>query len=392
MILRKVIYGGQFFSFLAIVSIIFFQYELLMLDRNVALTYSLIIFSLGQILNVLTMLFVRRLDTLVKNRNRIVQISLCVRTIAVGCMFFTQNSIVFIVLFLIYQMSSSANVLFEGMVAQWSFEKVISFSRLRIWGSFGFATSGFIATLIFDLTGSINNILLLVFIVNIFNTIIAFKVPVNVEKSTNNGGSQVRIPIKIRYILFFGGFVTALPNSFAIVLNNHYRTIFQLSIEQAIFFSSIAVFLGSFIAELTAFLSIDKLLNKFNPTNIILLGIFLSFLRWMIAFIAPNHITFTSSYILHGFSFVFVYLGGLAYIKKHIGNEFTSRIVLEFVIISNALGLILIQVSNLILNFFNSVLLLGINMVISFILVLVFFRYIYLNDKKLNARNSSSPR
>jgi len=374
--LQSHVYRVQFFTLLGIVSIVVFQYELLMLDRGVSLALALGIFSVSQVLNLLTIIFLSRSNFQIKTQNKVLQLSLVLRTVTIGAMFLTQSSLLFIGLFLVYQILSSINIMFEGMIAQWSFEKDASFSRIRFWGSVGFACAGFVATLIFDITGVLNNLLLLVFIVNLFNTIIAFRVPIDFsQQKPEKQDAPTKIPLKYKGLLVFGGAIMSFPNSFSVILNNHYREIFHLGIEQAIFFVSLSVLLGSFVSEFFAFFSVDKLIRKYKPVNIIFVGIVLSVMRWLIAFVAWDPILLALSFLFHGFSFVFVYIGCVSLIKEKIGNQFTSKLIMEFVIISNGLGFVMIQLTNVIINFFTSMFLVGLYSILSVVIGIVFIYF-----------------
>ena len=382
------LYRVQFFTLLAVVSIVVFQYELLMLDRHVPLTLALNIFTVSQVLNVLTIIFLSRRDFQIKTQNKILQFSLVVRTITIAAMFFTQNSWLFIGMFLVYQNLSSINIMFEGMIAQWSFEKETSFSRIRFWGSVGFSVAGFLATLIFDITGVLNNLLLLVFVVNIFNTIIAFKVPVDSSQpKAEKQNSSTKIPLKYKGLLVFGGAMMAFPNSFSVILNNHYREIFGLGIEQAIFFVSLTVLLGSFVSEFFAFFSVDRLIRRYKSVNIIFVGIVLSAVRWFVALVAWDPVLFALSYLFHGFSFVFAYIGCVSLIKEKIGNQFTSKLIMEFVIISNGLNILMIQLTNVVMNFFTSIFLVGLYALLSVVAGVV---YIHFAKRYLNTAQGES--
>ena len=349
--LRAFIYKIQFFTLLASAAILSFQYELFMIDRQVALPLALTVFSISQISVMVTNLTIRRFSDKVRDPNRILQVALTLRTVTMLAIFFTQHPFVFIGLFLLYQVAAAANIVFESMSAQWAFSKNIGFSSLRIYGSLGFAIAGFMVTFIYGFTGSLNAILLFLFALNLINAIFAFTTPVVIDKSKADEEANGSISRQFRLLIFLGAFTVALSNAFGVILNNHYRYAFGLSVGDAIQFVSIAVLLGSFVSEIVGFKTVDPLVNKFSAKNIVFTGILLSLARWSLSFFSPNAFIFTLTYLFHGFTFAYIYLGILAFGKARYGNAATNKVVMDFIIFSNITTLALVQLTNLILAF-----------------------------------------
>ena len=376
------LYKSQFFVLLAISATLTMQYELIMLDRGVALTISLIVFSLGQISNISMILLFSRYADKAKNKNLLIQICLIIRTVVVGIMFFTNNPFIFSGLYLIFMVASAGNILFEGLVAQWSFDNNLKFPRIRFFGSVGFAAAGFIATFIFEQTGVLNNLVLLIFVMNLYSTIVAFIAPVDTKPPKKDEQTSIKIPNIYRFMLFLVAFILAFPNVFSVVLNNHFREAFYLSVEDAIFYASLSVFFGAFVAEFFAFFSVDRLIKKIKPKNVISLGIGLSLARWILSLISVNEMMFAIIFLIHGFGFVFVYIGALGYIKDKVGNQHTSKLLMEFVVMVGVLGLVMIQIANVVLNFANSNFLIGIFVALNAVIALVFYLVFYVKYKE----------
>jgi len=367
------VYRVQLFTLLAISAMLIFQYELLMADRGVSLTVSLMVFSISQVAIMLTSLGLSKYADRVKDKNIIIQVSVVVRTVVMGLMYLTQTSWLFILLFLTYQLAAAINILFEGMLAQWSFDKRVNFGSIRLVGSIGFSVSGFIASFIY-VTGGINHLLLIIFLVNLLNLIGVFKFPIEVEKSGKATEGE-KLDKKYKFLILLGAFIMVQPNSFAVVLNNYYRVTFGLTVEQAMIFAGIAVLLGSFLSEVAAFVFVNKLISKLGAYKIILVGMLVSCLRWSLAFLAPSPELFALTYLLHGITFAFVYIGIVTYIKDKVGNNATSKLVIILVVYISLLGFMATQIINLAVNLFGlTIIILGYT-IISVITTIVYRQF-----------------
>ena len=378
MIIQIIIYKIQFFTLLASAAIVSFQHELFMLDRGVELTIALLVFGAGQITTMITNITVRKYTDKLDS-NKLLQISLCMRTLVMVAMFFTTNSTAFIALYLIYVFFSSFGFIFESAAAAWAVEKKVSFASLRIYGSLGFAIAGLMVTYLYNLTGVLNYVLLFLAFLNGINAYISIKKPFDIKPKKKNEAIE-KVDVHTRVILILCAIITVMPGAFSVVLNNAYRYQFGLDVYQALLFSSIAVLLGSFISEFIGFKTVDKLIKKIRPHKTILLGIVLSLLRWVTTVIAPTYWTLTLTFAFHGFIFAYVYLGVLAYIRP----EITTKAVMEWMIFSNIINFLLVQLTNLLLNIFPNVAVpisfVGFNIIVLLVYLAIYkktrFRYV----------------
>ena len=359
--LQSLLYSAQMLSLLVSAGILGLQYELFMLDRGISLEVALIIFSVGQALILSSNIFVRRLLDKIEDSTIILKIGIVVRTVTMLSMFLVGNPYVFIGLFLVYQTFAVSNIIFESRTATWCFDNEISFSNLRLYGSFGFAVSGFIVSFLFWLTGDINTMLLFLFLLNLFNLIVIFgsksykSTPKKVATSTNEPVEAPKaISVKLRTLLILCAITLSFANAFSVILNNHYRYFFNLPIDNAILMVSVSVLLGSFISEIVGLKSVDKLVARISARKTVFIGIALSLCRWVMASFAPTYVTFAMSFVFHGFTFAYVYMGALAYAKNRYGNHITQKIVLELIIYINIFGITFVQLTNLIVNLFDT--------------------------------------
>ena len=370
----SLVYMAQFFTFASIGSMLSLQFELLMDSRSVGLALALTILSVSQVLNMSIMFLIRKFDDKISNKNLIIKLSFAIRTVVVGFMFFVEIPILFIALFLLYQMAASPNILFEGLIAQWAYERGLDFGRLRLFASIGWSLGGLIAGFLFSAFGGINAILGYAFFVNIINTILAFLFPIRAEK-TEKATLQKGMDKRYRLLLVLAASVMAPANTFSPILNSHYREVFGLSVDYAIFFAGLAMLIGVLFSEVIGFVITDKLMSKFGTLNILLAAMCISSARWIISIFAPNSIVFTATYLAHGIAFTFSYLGVIAYIKEKLGNEYTNKIVLEYVLSAFILGIILTQAANFILNFYSHIVLMGFFAVLSLSVLAIFWLF-----------------
>ena len=372
--LNRNVFRTQFFTFATVGSMISLQFELLMGDRGIPLAWALVILSVSQSINMLTMLTLRKLDDVIKDMNIVIRTAFVIRAVITGAMVITTHSGLFIALFLMFHVVAAPNVMFEGMVTKWSFERGLNFSNIRYFASICFSTGGLIAGFIFSLTGNINSILIYIFIISLINAVGAFIFPVEPsEKDTAVREKRPGLKWEYRLLLILVAMTMSFPGSFGFVLNAHYRDVFGLSVDSAIFFAGVALLIGAFLSEVTGFIVVDRLVTRFGTKRIMLMGFVMSVTRWVLAFIAPNEYVFTATYIFHGMSFAFGYIGALTYIRAKIGNEFMSKLVMEFVLFLFIQNLAMTQLINLVLNIADGRALMLIYVIMNFALISIYY-------------------
>lgn len=355
-----------------------------MADRGVELSAALAILSASQVLTMCLMFFIRKLDDKIKDKNKVLQLSFVLRTFIVALMLFVDSPILFVILFLLYTLAAAPNIMFEGLVAQWSSEKNIDFSKIRYFASTGFACGGLIAGFIFSITGEINSILIYIVAVHSLNAIGTFAFPIKIPKLNKDIKDKTTIKLKKEYkvLIVLTASVMVFPNVFGFILNSHYRDVFGQSVEQAIFLAGVALFFGAFLSEVTGFVIVNKLIARYGPKKVILFSMILSLTRWILALFAPNAAVFTATYIFHGLSFSFGYIGIITYIKSKVGNEYTNKLVIEYVLYSFFMSVIMTQIVNFILNNFTNNALLIVFVILNISIVSIYY-FLYLYKKPL---------
>ena len=358
-----------------------FQYEVIMMERGVALSTSLSIFGVSQVVGMVSIFLWGKLVQRVRHVNRLIQGALLVRILLLFFMYLSGANLLFIILFLLYStIWASIDVVFEGRLTQWVFNHKLSFGKFRLWGSIGWAVSGFAISGLFLFIRDANEILLFLLLVNFLILIGSLKYPVKVEISQNQAKKR---PMEKKYVLLLilTAVIFVLPDSFGIVLNNHYREIFGLTVEQAVFYTGIALIFGAFISEVPALLVVDRFIARFGPKKVVLIGMILSCFRWVFAILAnTSPMAFTFNFLFHGVVFAFLYVGCLNYVQDRLGSEATSTIVINFTLIAGIIGFITTQILSLVLNFHTTNVLLVAFVAISLLMTGLYWGLYYRKD------------
>ncbi|MEH6943250.1 MFS transporter [Bacillus sp. JJ722] len=376
MALSTTVFRIQLLAFSLITSLLIFQYEPLMSDKGVPISLSLVIFSISQIIIMLATLFWGKAITYVQNGNRLIEISLIIRIIITSIMYFIEQNDLFILLFLLYHtVSSSIDITFEGMLGRWAYNQNRPFGKFRLFGSIGYASSGLIASFIYALTKQIDFLLLFIMVINIIILVGTILFPLNVQMKNRVKQKKEPIDKKVYLLILLGALITNLPNSFGVVLNSHYRSTFHLTVEEATFYTGLALLVGSCISEVTGFYYVDRLIQRFQAKNIILIGMMLCLIRWLIAIFADSSVMFTATYIFHGISFALIYLGCVTFVKETHGEESVNKTVINFSLMAALIGFLFTQLFSVVLTYYTTGFLLGLFIIISLFVSLLYYYY-----------------
>lgn len=377
---RESVFRFQLFAFSLVTSMLIFQYEILMNDRGVPINLSLLVYSISQIVIIFATLFWGKAVANVRNKDRLIQVSLIIRLVITLWMCVAEQKSLFILLFLLYHLvSSSIDIVFEGLMGSWSYRNRRPFGQFRLFGSIGYASSGLVAGSILSMTQNINDLLIFVLLLNLLiflgNLFFPLKGEMEerptVRKERGVGGKRITA------LLFLCAFVITLPNSFGVVLNNHFRTAFHLDVEAAVFWAGAALLLGSFLSEVTGFFFVDRLIEKYKAENIIFVGIGLSLLRWVIALFAGLPELFTATYLFHGVIFSFIYLGCVNYVRKQVGESAVSQVVVHFSLYAGIICFLLTQAFSLILTYFTTSFILSLFVFVCFLICLLYYFFFW---------------
>lgn len=370
------VYRIQLFTFSIISSMLVFQYSIIMSDHGVPTSVSLTVYSISQIVIFLATVSWGKIISSVSNKNRLIQVTLLFR-ILISSLLILVDSEIFVLLFLLYHtVSSSIDIAFEGLVGRWAFSKNKDFGKMKLFGSIGFSISGLVASLLFTITLNTDILLVFILIANIVGLLGTVLSPIAVRHDVERKKEKIKFSGKTISLIVVCALIVSLPNTFGVILNEHYISEFHLALEQAVFLAGISLFLGSCISEATSLYYVDRLIRKYKPENIVSIGILFSLIRWIIAFFAGGPILFTLTYVFHGLSFSFVYLGCISYAKAKYGEEAVSESVVKFSVFASIISFVLTAIFPIILGVYSTTFIIGMFVVMSCV-AFVFSRIYY---------------
>lgn len=158
------------------------------------------------------------------------------------------------------------------------------------------------------------------------------------------------------YSLFFVlcALIITLPNSFGYLLNSYLRDEYSLNLSKATFYASIAVFIGSCVSEMFGFFVVDSLIRKLSPLKVAALGFIFSGVRWLFVLLSTSEVMFIATYLFHGISFAFIFIGSVHFISGISGNNEIGELSMRFTFFANVMGIILAQFYSLVLPYIGT--------------------------------------
>ncbi|WP_342081445.1 MFS transporter [Enterococcus faecium] len=290
-------------------------------------------------------------------KNTIIRLSLILRIVVSLFMYATQSSGLFVVMFVLLQnVSTGLDIYFESSIMSWITAEKKDFGKYRMFGSLGYATSGFWISLFLVLLRNVSYMLLLACAINLvllFSNITK-PIPNTIEKITIEKIQGKKVP-RIYYLFFaFCTLIITLPNSFGYILNSHLRNEYDLNLNKATFYASIAVFIGSCISEMFGFFAVDSVIRRFSPLKVVFIGFIFSGLRWFFALVSTSEEMFISTYLLHGISFAFIFIGSIHFIASVSDTIEMGELSMRFSFFANIMGIILAQLYSIMLPYIGT--------------------------------------
>ncbi|EGP5212773.1 MFS transporter [Enterococcus faecium] len=348
---------AQLFLFSIVSAMLIFQYEPLMFSKGVSSDISIKTLTAVQILIVVSVYLYRFLFKKYSKKNTIIRLSLILRIVVSLFMYATQSSGLFVVMFVLLQIvSTGLDIYFESSIMSWITAEKKDFGKYRMFGSLGYATSGFWISLFLVLLRNVSYMLLLACAINLvllFSNITK-PIPNTIEKITIEKIQGKKVP-RIYYLFFaFCTLIITLPNSFGYILNSHLRNEYDLDLNKATFYASIAVFIGSCISEMFGFFAVDSVIRRFSPLKVVFIGFIFSGLRWFFALISTSEEMFISTYLLHGISFAFIFIGSIHFIASVSDTIEMGELSMRFSFFANIMGIILAQLYSIMLPYIGT--------------------------------------
>ncbi|MEB4746637.1 MULTISPECIES: MFS transporter [unclassified Enterococcus] len=348
---------AQLFLFSIVSAMLIFQYEPLMFSKGVSSDTSIKTLTAVQILIVVSVYLYRFLFKKYSKKNTIIRLSLILRIVVSLFMYATQSSGLFVVMFVLLQIvSTGLDIYFESSIMSWITAEKKDFGKYRMFGSLGYATSGFWISLFLVLLRNVSYMLLLACAINLvllFSNITK-PIPNTIEKITIEKIQGKKVP-RIYYLFFaFCTLIITLPNSFGYILNSHLRNEYDLDLNKATFYASIAVFIGSCISEMFGFFAVDSVIRRFSPLKVVFIGFIFSGLRWFFALVSTSEEMFISTYLLHGISFAFIFIGSIHFIASVSDTIEMGELSMRFSFFANIMGIILAQLYSIMLPYIGT--------------------------------------
>ncbi|HFC9255105.1 MFS transporter [Enterococcus faecium] len=302
-------------------------------------------------------IFISLLIQKIFKKNTIIRLSLILRIVVSLFMYATQSSGLFVVMFVLLQnVSTGLDIYFESSIMSWITAEKKDFGKYRMFGSLGYATSGFWISLFLVLLRNVSYMLLLACAINLvllFSNITK-PIPNTIEKITIEKIQGKKVP-RIYYLFFaFCTLIITLPNSFGYILNSHLRNEYDLDLNKATFYASIAVFIGSCISEMFGFFAVDSVIRRFSPLKVVFIGFIFSGLRWFFALVSTSEEMFISTYLLHGISFAFIFIGSIHFIASVSDTIEMGELSMRFSFFANIMGIILAQLYSIMLPYIGT--------------------------------------
>lgn len=347
----------QLFLFSIVSAMLIFQYEPLMYSKGVSSDISMKVLTVVQILIVVSVYLYRFLLKKYSQRNTIIRLSLMLRIVVSLFMYITQTSELFILLFVLIQIiSTGLDIYFESSIMSWVTAEKKDFGKYRMFGSLGYATSGFWVSFFLMVLGDVSYILLLACAINLILLLsnIFCPIPFIIKKNVDK---KIKInKISGIYSLFFVlcALIITLPNSFGYLLNSYLRDEYSLNLSKATFYASIAVFIGSCVSEMFGFFVVDSLIRKLSPLKVVALGFIFSGVRWLFVLLSTSEVMFIATYLFHGISFAFIFIGSVHFISGISGNNEIGELSMRFTFFANIMGIILAQFYSLVLPYIGT--------------------------------------
>lgn len=336
----------QLFLYSIVSALLIYQFEPLTAAQGLSQVESLKLLTIVQLVNIFSIYLYSWLMNKFENKNIVIRGSLLLRITISLILFFIPGVSLFKAFFLFYQIFSvGLDIFYETSILEWTRENQYDFGKYRMFGSLGYATSGLFVTIILAIFRNVDYLILIVSVSNIFLLALTFFSPINTKiiSPTKEFTKNDSLPIFYHIFIFGCALIITLPNSFGYLLNGFLSEKFSLNLNQSVLFASLAVFLGSCVSEMLGFYVVDDLIVKWKPERVILLGFMMSLFRWVIAVVSPNQFVFISTYLLHGVSFSFIYIGCVLFINQRLHSHPSGLVALKFTLYANIVNVLLAQ-------------------------------------------------
>ncbi|MDF2558273.1 MAG: maltose permease [Bacillales bacterium] len=375
---KLISYRIQLFVLCLSLGLFIFQLEPIMAARGISTSTILTVFSVVQILSIFATLFWGKIVHGSKKGYMVIRVGIVIRITVIALMCFHVQNTIFIALAILYNtVSGSLDIANEAQLMKWVSEENQNFGRIRMFASLGFSISGLAASFLLKLTNSIDSIIVFALIINSFFLAMSFYRPIKIKPTLEEKHVATKLDSSIILLMFLILILLALPNSFGVLMNLHYREQLGTTLRTAVFFSGISILFSAGVSEVTAFWYIDRIIEKIGANRTILLGMLASVCRWVIAAFFNSPWVFTFSFLFHGINFAFMYMGFMSIVKKRFGNESIGKIMTIYAVISSLTSAAITQSFKIAMRFSNTFMILKAFIFISITMCLAFYLFFW---------------
>ncbi len=354
---QLIAYRVQIFCLSLSFSLFIFQLEPIMINRGISSSTAISVYSIAQILTILATMLWSKLVLSSSRGYVIIRVGILLRLATIAIMCFHVDNTIFIEMVLLYNtVASSIDIVNEGQIMNWAAEDDANFGRIRLFGSFGYSISGIVTSLLLLAFGTIDSVLYFALFINAAFLIMSLYRPVKLKaaQQKNNLKRTIKFDASLWFLICLVSLMITIPNSFGVIMNLHYRNELGTSFDVAVFWSGIAILLSAGISEMSAFFYIDRLLNKLGAKKVIMIGMYACIIRWIIAAFCIAPWTFTATFLFHGISFCFIYMGFMMLVRIRYGNDAIGKALSSYMVLVSVMTALLTQLFNLVLVFATS--------------------------------------
>lgn len=240
--------------------------------------------------------------------------------------------ILFIASSIFYFFHSALHPLSDTITLEWASKGSFNFSTIRTAGSIGFAVMSVIAGI---MVGYHTNFIFLIYSLSlILGLLIFLRLPTVQGYQQSNQKLQFWKVLSNASLCKIYLYVLVLSSGFGLFTSFHALYSVQQGINTSLI--GIGIMVGSF-SQLPLMLYFNKLYEKFGVRNIILFSGVLHALRWTLYAFWLNSYTLIFLWLLHGGTYILVYLCLVEYVHSHVRKELTaSGQMMNFIVLHAA--------------------------------------------------------
>jgi PPP family 3-phenylpropionic acid transporter len=197
------------------------------------------------------------------------------------------------------------------------------YSRIRLWGSVGFISFPVLASFVFDASSSHAFVYLGAFVLlAFFGSSFSFESP-SLKKNTRQKDAPILGKVlQVNFILFF------LVGLLLTISFGPYSTFFVLYLQNTGYpnYSISFFFAVGVIAEITMFIYVGPLLNKFSIKALLIVCLLLTSLRWyLLGEFSEFVIILITSQLIHSVSYGLYHCVAMKFLKNHFSSQQQNR-------------------------------------------------------------------